>query len=168
MAVIKSLEMFSRLAFFLINLCSCFPNHQWYKCWCSRSCSSKCCTEKLYLLPKLLKCWFSYVRSLRSNIVVSVMCLSLEWFCVLWLLKRVWHLKYHLKQKLWVRVDFPVGVTARWFCPAFVLFCCGEEIGVCMINFFQGTLRCKSYSGWKENGMVCTPEFFPKELPRRI
>lgn len=69
------------------------------------------------------------------------MCLSLEWFCVLLLLKHVWHLKSAEAETLWIRVDFSVGVTARWFCPAFVLFCCGEEIGVCMINFFQGTLH---------------------------
>lgn len=68
-------------------------------------------------------------------------------------------------ETLWVRFDFSVRVMARWFCPAFVLFCCGEEIGICMINFFQGTLHCESYSGWKENGMVCTQSSFQRRSP---
>lgn len=42
------------------------------------------------------------------------------------------------------------------FCPAFALFCCGDEIRICMMNVFQGALHCENCSGWKEDRVVCS------------
>lgn len=112
-------------------------------------------------LPKLVKC----LRYLRSNVLVSVMSLSFEWVWVSVALRACLASEISGSRDVVSQVDFSVGVMGRWFCPAPVLVCYGDEIRVCMINFFHGVLHCKSSSGWQEDRLVCSRNSFRSGSP---